>query len=145
MSPSLNIVGLRTSNSDSCDGVVDLIASVKQITEKVMISYNSFKIHDALSFIMQLFRSVNKYLEVKAPWKLVKDPNNISQVGTILYLSAEILRIGTLLIYPVIPEKSKEVFSYLGINLDFDLTFGQLKSNTEISKPKNLFPRIDTD
>jgi len=124
---------------------LDLIASVKQITEKVMISYNSFKIHDALSLIMQLFRSVNKYLEVKAPWKLVKDPNNISQVGTILYLSAEILRIGTLLIYPVIPEKSKEVFSYLGINLDFDLTFGQLKSNTEISKPKNLFPRIDTD
>ena len=49
------------------------------------------------------------------------------------------------LIYPVIPEKSKEVFSYLGINLDFDLTFGQLKPNTEISKPKNLFPRIDTD
>jgi len=124
---------------------LDLIASIKQITEKVMIKYNSFKIHDALSLIMQLFRSVNKYLEVQAPWKLIKEPSNINQVGTILYLSAEILRIGTILIYPVIPEKSKEVFSYLGTDLNFDISFGKLKSNTKISKPKNLFPRIDTD
>ena len=32
-----------------------------------------------------------------------------------------------------------------GIELNFNISFGQLKPNTEISKPKNLFPRIDTN
>ena len=122
---------------------LDLIASTKQISEQVMTSYNNFKIHEALKLIMNLFRSINKYLEVKSPWKLIKDPSHIKQVATTLYLSAEILRIGTTLIYPVIPEKSKEVFGYLGIKLNFDISFGQIKEGTIILKPKNLFPRID--
>ena len=136
----------KVPKSEKYDDIeLDLIASTKQISEQVMINYNNFKIHEALKLIMDLFRSVNKYLEVKSPWKLIKDPNNTKQVATTLYLSAEILRIGTTLIYPVIPEKSKEVFKYLGIEPSFDTSFGQLKEGTTILKPENLFPRIEIE
>ena len=43
-----------------------------------------------LDLIMNLFKSINKYLEVKAPWKSIKeDKSQGSEAATTLYVSAE--------------------------------------------------------
>ena len=94
---------------------------------------------------MQLIRSVNKYLEIKAPWKLIKsnEPKSIEQASTTLYISAEILKIGSVLLNPIMPEKTKLLLNALGTDLTEDFSFGNLKVGTEISTANNLFPRIE--
>ena len=93
---------------------------------------------------MNLFRLVNKYLEVKAPWKSIKENNSQgSEAATTLYVAAEILRIGAILTAPIIPNKSKEVLHYLGMESSNEISFGQLKIGAKTHTPKNLFPKID--
>ena len=93
---------------------------------------------------MELFRSVNKYLELKAPWKEIKnDSNDGSIAATTLYISAEILKIGSILLSPVIPKKSEQVLEYLSVNSKEDFSFGNLEPGTPILLPENLFQRID--
>ncbi len=96
---------------------------------------------------MQLLRSVNKYLEVKAPWKLIKSSNkeDFLKASTTLYISSELLKIGTLLLYPVMPEKTTILLKSLGVKSNTDFTFGNLKPNTQISVANNLFPRIEEE
>jgi methionyl-tRNA synthetase len=123
---------------------LNLITKAKQIPNQVIICYNSLKIHDAIELVMGLFRSVNKYLELKSPWKEIKnDSNNGSIAATTLYISAEILKIGSILLSPIIPKKSDQVLEYLSIKSKKDFSFGNLEPGTSILLPKNLFQRID--
>ena len=123
---------------------LELISSVKQLPNQIIKYYNELKIHDAIENIMKIFRILNKYLEMKAPWKAIKEDEQgkLSAANT-LYISADLLKIGSILINPIIPEKSNKVLELLGTELNYDLTIGNLKSGTQISKPDNLFPRIE--
>jgi len=130
-------------NYDDID--LELISQVKQIPNQVINKYNEFKIHEALDLTMNLFRLTNKYLEVKAPWKLIKeDKSQGSQAATTLYVAAEILRIGAILISPIIPNKSKKVLHYLGTQALNETSFGELEIGANTHTPENLFPRIDS-
>ena len=62
--------------------------------------------------------------------------------ATTIYLSAEALRIGTILLYPIIPEKSKVVLDAIKCSPADDTSFGKLKENSSIDIVKNIFPRI---
>ena len=131
-------------HGDYDDIDLELISKVKQIPNQVINKYNEFKIHEALDLTMNLFRLTNKYLEVKAPWKSIKeDKSQGSQTATTLYVAAEILRIGAILITPIIPNKSKKVLHYLGTQALNETSFGELEIGANTHTPENLFPRID--
>tara|TARA_B100000686_G_scaffold237401_1_gene245429 strand:- start:398 stop:703 length:306 start_codon:yes stop_codon:yes gene_type:complete len=98
------------------------------------------KIHDGIENTISIFRTVNKFLEEKAPWKTIKENKEIA--GTTIYLSAEALRIGTILLYPIIPEKSTQILDSMKCSYKDDTTFGHLQENSTIDIIKNIFPRI---
>ena len=83
---------------------------------------------------------MNKYLEDKAPWKTVKEDKQLA--GTTIYIAAETLRIGTILLFPVIPGKSKDVLDSINSKPTDNTSFGELAENSEIKIIKNIFPRI---
>ena len=56
-----------------------------------MIKENDMKINEAINSIFNFVRKVNKYLEITAPWKLVK--TDIKKAGKVLYTAAESIRI----------------------------------------------------
>jgi methionyl-tRNA synthetase len=87
---------------------LEIIAQAKSIPESVDKNMKNMKIHDALEDAFSLIRLINKYLELKQPWKLLKENNNPkSPAATCLYLSAELLRISALLLEPIMPSKTK--------------------------------------
>ena len=98
------------------------------------------KIHDGIENTISIFRTINKFLEDKAPWKTIKENKDIA--GTTIYLSAEALRIGTVLLYPIIPEKSKQILTALDCSPKDDTAFGLLQENSTIDIVTNIFPRI---
>tara|TARA_Y100000994_G_C15686991_1_gene440118 strand:- start:648 stop:2162 length:1515 start_codon:yes stop_codon:yes gene_type:complete len=142
-----NFDGKIPEKYDYDENDLELIKQAEQMPSQILNNYNDLKIHKSVELIMQLLRSVNKYLEIKAPWKLIKSDNkeDFLKASTTLYVAAEILKIGTLLLYPIMPEKTKTLLDALGINSKSDFTFGTLKPNDSISMANNLFPRIEED
>ena len=106
------------------------------------------KIHDALESTLSLLRKINKYLEKKTPWKSIKkDSSQGSSAATTLALSADILRIGSQLLNPVMPEKTQLILNILGAsNIPLsDTNVGKLKAGAVLCKGKSPFPRITVE
>ena len=124
---------------------LDIIKFVESTIEQVYQNMKKLRIHDALETIFSLIREINKYLETRQPWQLVKNNKKPkSPAATCLYVSAEMLRISSLLLTPFIPEKAEITLNSLSQNnIDNDLTFGLLKPTTPIKHPGSLFPRIE--
>lgn len=104
---------------------------------------------EALEEIWKLVSAVNKYIDSNAPWALAKDPGKRGRLGTVLYTSAESLRILCLYLYPFMPQSSESLWQALGLqpnlsppNIVEETRWGGLKPGTIIRELKPLFPRI---
>ena len=104
----------------------------------------------ALEVAWGLVSAVDKYIVESQPWALgeKQDDESRSRLGTILYTSAEALRIVTALVHPVIPDATAKIWAQLGLgNLQrfplSDLQWGQLKLGTKLGEVQAVFPRAD--
>ena len=123
--------------------IIDFANNVPKLVDKNMLD---LKIHDALENIFALIRAINKYLETKQPWHLIKDDKKGgSPAATCLYVSAEMLRISAQLLLPFIPNKANTTLKSLSVSKSCNKIepFGYLKPQTLIEPPGSLFPRID--
>jgi len=99
-----------------------------------------------LGAVANVVREANRYLERKQPWTLAKQPDK-QPLNTVLYYTAETLRIVSGLLYPVMPGKMSELRRVLGIDeQDPDIgslkEWGLLKPGTKLGALQVLFPRI---
>ncbi len=99
--------------------------------------------------IWSLIAATDKYLTTEHPWSLGDSETDQQRRATILWTTAEVLRIATALAHPVLPESTTKVWSLLGqqgqpssIALD-GLRWGQLVPGTPLGKSQPLFPRIE--
>ena len=126
---------------------LELIAITKVTPQNVKRLFSEMKIHDAIENILSLMRKINAYLEIKAPWKSIKDNNEQkSNAATTLALSADVLRICSQLLHPIMPTKTQSIIEILGAsNIPIcDTTLGSLKAGFILGSGKSPFPRIIT-
>ncbi|MCH7879083.1 MAG: methionine--tRNA ligase subunit beta, partial [candidate division Zixibacteria bacterium] len=105
-----------------------------------------FRLHGAIDIARSLVKEANKFFDTNAPWKMFKE-GKIEETGGVLYASAEILRIVSILLYPVMPGKMKElraIFSLTDetLNLEAAREFFCLKPGVSVSAGQPLFPRL---
>ena len=99
----------------------------------------NMRLNEAIENTMQYIRSVNKYMEENAPWKLVKEDK--SAVGKILYTAGEALRLGAVLLSPVMPNRTAILLDALNAP-GVDLSWGGLKPGETLKDHEPLFPRV---
>jgi methionyl-tRNA synthetase len=112
--------------------------------------FDSCQFSRALETAWALVGAVNKYIVENEPWAVAEKQDEASRarLATILYTTAEALRIVTALAHPVIPEATAKIWSQLGLGkiaetrLD-QLKWGQLALGTKIGKIEGVFPRAD--
>ena len=109
-----------------------------------------WKINDALKAVWTFVRSLNKYIDVTAPWILAKDPQKAPLLDAVLYHLCEGLRITAILAEPVIPIAAEKIWNQLGLTnfkgaLLADAVWGQLPERTETKKGEQIFPRIEVE
>jgi len=119
--------------------------------EKYHIQMNKLSPNSALETIWQFIRRTNRYIDQTEPWILGRNNSQKERLSTILYNLAESIRLSTILIYPFMPVKAKEIWEQLGlesdlekIRLDEDVSWGKLKPGILVKPGKVIFPRIDT-
>jgi len=112
--------------------------------------FEQYQFSRALEGAWGLVAAVDKYIVENEPWALgeKQDEESRSRLATILYTSAEALRIVTALAHPVIPDATAKIWAQLGLG-DIrkfslsDLKWGQLQLSTKLGKVEPVFPRAD--
>jgi methionyl-tRNA synthetase len=116
--------------------------------EKFLESFEAVHTAEALEWLMEFVRGVNKYIDTSAPWSLHKQ-GHTERLKTVLALALASLRSIALALRPVMPDASRTMCQQLGLdleNLDVDLRrecseWVYLPEGTGVAKKSNLFPR----
>jgi methionyl-tRNA synthetase len=126
-----------------------LATKAQEAIGEVLEQYDKLGFSLALEEIWSLIAATDKYLTTEHPWSLSESDADKQRRATILWTTAEVLRIATSLAHPVLPDCTSKVWSLLGqsgqpgsINLD-ELRWGQLVPGTSLGKSQPLFPRIE--
>ena len=98
-----------------------------------------------VNFIQEQLFSANKYFNDQEPWK---KKNDIKRLNTILYVSLELIRKISIMLYPIIPYsslKALKIFNLSEEEIDFRSikTHENLLKNVKINKIPILFKKIE--
>jgi methionyl-tRNA synthetase len=116
---------------------------------EVMEHYEKLEFSRGLEVIWSLISAADKYLTVEKPWSLGDSGEDEQRRATVLWTTAEVLRVVTVLTHPVLPESTAKAWTLLGQSgalgaADLDgLAWGQLAPGTVLGKSQALFPRIE--
>jgi methionyl-tRNA synthetase len=129
----------------------DLVAALARHTIKEFHElFEQYQFSRALEMAWALVAAVDKYIVENQPWALAEqqDEDSRARLATVLYTSAEALRIVTALAHPVMPEATAKIWAQIGLGdiTKFDLTtlkWGQLPLGTKLGKVEPVFPRAD--
>jgi len=112
--------------------------------------WDDYQFSRALEAAWGLVAAVNKYLVENSPWAVAEkgDDESRARLATILYTSAEALRVVTALVHPAIPEATARIWTQLGLGeiAQFRLSalqWGQLQLGTKLGPVEGVFPRAD--
>src|SRR5437773_800583 len=126
-----------------------LASEVQTAIGEALENYDNFSFARALETIWGVVGSADKYLTTEQPWALGDSAEEQSRKATILWTTAELLRIVTVLAHPVMPSSTARVWSLLGlpgsveaVELD-GLRWGQLAPGKQLGGKQSLFPRVD--
>jgi len=116
---------------------------------EVLERYEKLEFGRALEANWSVVAAADKYLTSEKPWALSASEADQARKATILWTTAELLRIVTVLAHPVLPDSTAKVWTLLGqsgtvaaFGLD-GLRWGQLAPGTALGKLQPLFPRVD--
>ncbi len=117
------------------------------LTIKEYYSYmDKFRVADAIESVMVLLRAANKYIDEVAPWVLAKDSSKKQILEGALYHLFEVIRIAAILLEPIMPSCSKEIYSQINTTKTSfkDLEYG-VQERFELQEAKVLFKRLDVE
>jgi methionyl-tRNA synthetase len=121
----------------------DAVAGANSAIDKVAI-------HEAIAKVWTLVDELNNYITVQAPWVLAKDEADRDRLATVLYTTAEGLRLLAVLLSPVTPKATQKLWNAVGTSLG-ELSeqriqqgeWGVLPAGTKLGELEVLFPRVE--
>jgi methionyl-tRNA synthetase len=111
--------------------------------------FETFAFSKALEVAWSVVARIDKIISDAKPWDLAKDENQKQTLNAVLYRSAETLRWLSVLLYPVMPGATEEIWKQLGLSGSpaelnpAKLKWGELSEGVAIGEVKPLFPRIE--
>jgi methionyl-tRNA synthetase len=132
----------------ACTGAEEhsLRGLVEALPGQVFTQVDQFAIHSALGQCVDALVAINGYLERSAPWLRAKAGDQ-ERVATILYTAGEALRLVSILLAPVLPERTAELWRRLGWQppekLAEGLRWGGWQPGSPVTSGEPLFPRIE--
>ncbi|MDC3099953.1 methionine--tRNA ligase [Candidatus Pelagibacter sp.] len=126
---------------------LELLNRFKENYNKIENSINKQDINFYINFLMETLFAANKYFNDQEPWNKKNDANRLN---TIIYVSLELIRKISILMYPIIPETSLKALNIFNIK-EKDIIFNSLinneflKQGVKINKINILIKKIIND
>ena len=120
----------------------------------LLLDYCDFDLY--LEDVFKIIARIDGFITKTSPWKLAKffDPENRADLGTVLLVSIQFVRLVTALLYPVVPYAAAQAWAQIGLgnieeaarNGDLRrLQWGGLKPGTKLGELGPIFPRAEKD
>jgi methionyl-tRNA synthetase len=139
----------------NCDGAVTqpgvltqadeaVLALARALPGKARSAIQGLALHTMLADIWSVVAEANRYFASQEPWVLRKtDP---ARMATVLYVTAEVLRIVGILAQPFIPTAASKLLDLLGIDGDRRMlaqvgSEPGLAAGRKLPQPEPIFPR----
>ncbi len=126
-----------------------MLAAADAMHEKAREAMESQAIHHYLAAVWAVVADANRYFAAAAPWALRKtDPE---RMGTVLWVTAEVIRQVAILIQPVMPESAGKMLDLIAVPVEersFDRLGreGRMPAGRIIPVPTGVFPRyVESD
>jgi methionyl-tRNA synthetase len=139
----------------NCDGAVPtpgdlttadqaILAATEALPVKAREAMEQFALHAVLAEIWAVVSEANRYFAAAEPWVLRKtDP---ARMATVLYVTADVLRMVGIMAQPVVPAAAAKLLDLLAIppqERDFASIGGgrRLSAGVRLMQPEAIFPR----
>ena len=122
---------------------------IEHARDQFLLHFENLAFSRALETAWSVVARLDKMITDAKPWNLAKEENNKHTLGAVLYRAAESLRWLSVLLYPVMPDASRAIWSQLGLAGSpaqinpADLRWGELEEGSPIGEVQPVFPRID--
>jgi len=122
----------------------EILARADQLLEATRPHMDVQALHNVLGEIWAVVADANRYFASQEPWALRK--TDLARMGTVLYVTAEVIRQISILTQPFMPNASSRMLDQLSIG-DEHRQFsnlgegGRLSPGTVIVGPEPIFPR----
>ena len=119
--------------------------SFKNNFDQLIVYIDNQDLNSYMNFIIESLFAANKYFNDQEPWKKKSD---LPRLNTIVYVSLEVIRKISIMLYPVIPTSSLRVLNIFNIK-EKDIKFVSIKNheelaiNNKINKIDILFKKIE--
>jgi methionyl-tRNA synthetase len=129
------------------DAEAELRALWESTGREFVALFAQFQFHTGLERLFAFVRSINAYVERRAPWKLGKSAEQADQVllGTSLATMAEALRLATVALRPVMPSATAKIEGVLAYKpkgtWQEELAWGGSLAGSQVAPSLVLFPR----
>jgi methionyl-tRNA synthetase len=99
-----------------------LIELVENLSKKIIKFYDSYDFRQGILTIMELLKEANAYFEREKTYKCRGE-----RLSSIKYIIAEILRISSIGLYPILPEKMTELLQYIDHDVEQNCLASEMK------------------
>ncbi len=128
-------------------------AGVQELAARVVSDFKSnfdqYNLSRGLENIWELIARMNKYIVENEPWAIAKDESKAGILDSVLFHSAESLRIAAALLAPTMPRSAQTIWEQLGldgnvadVSLD-ELVWSDVLAGRTFRGGSSLFPRVD--
>ncbi|UCD63803.1 MAG: methionine--tRNA ligase [Candidatus Zixiibacteriota bacterium] len=128
------------------EGLEALMEQSEALPDSAYGHIKHFRIGNAISEAMDLVKATNKFFNDKAPWVLARE-GRTEELGGILYACSEIIRIVSVILFPVMPDKMREIRRVFGLDdstlsLDHARKFFEIEPGSRVAIDESIFPRL---
>lgn len=153
LSRTVAMLGKYSGGIISARGTASGDEEVEALAGRVVADYlahfDDYVFSRALENVWELIGRVNKYIVENEPWVLARKEEDADRLASVLYHSAESLRLVGALLAPVMPETARSIWSQLGIGADpvsvrlDGLEWGRTLDGCQVAEGESLFPRLE--
>ncbi|RAX53892.1 methionine--tRNA ligase [Helicobacter sp. 16-1353] len=133
---------IESNNFDYLKNEIDEVAIIIESLEYYM---ENMMPNRYLEELWKIFNIANLSITKYAPWDMMKE-QKVDDVATLLVFVANILAKGSLLLYPILPNSSKEIMKSLGVDFSHYnkiILDNELINTFKLTKIPPLFPKIE--
>jgi methionyl-tRNA synthetase len=121
-----------------------ILAEAYAIGDKARTAMRDYALHQVLAEIWHVVAQANRYFAAEEPW--VKRKTDPARMATILYVTAEVLRVIAIFVQPFMPAKMGQLLDLLGVQRNAQrfataTADHRLAADTALPAPAPIFPR----
>jgi methionyl-tRNA synthetase len=125
-----------------------VLRDIREKAEEAAQEFENAKLQSAANTLISISRVGNQYLNEKEPWNLIKTDRE--KAGTILYVSAQIVKAAAVISSPFIPNSAEALWKELNLSGSVEACSWQdclkpLAAGHQLAKAKPLFQKIVAD